>query len=399
MQNILTNQTRRILGLKPILHTWGKIEKGNWIYFHQNNVLHKVIQSSHEKGDKLLTEYDANIALDADMNVVSNRGKSKPLNLRSIEKGLSKEIKVTVNLSRKTVLAEGGVRWLPELSFTDIESIDTDIKQEIDRLYGEKVWAEKVADLLNKPKSRQNYKEGDIFCMRVAPKQYVYALLIGSFMKLRKNDFWPLRDSGHFFAHLMCVPIILRKFNFVSDRNDLTLEDIAQHKLMNPEIIMDDLLLKGTFKIAAHKNLVEDDILMPMHYSCYGKHGDGGLTTAFGMGVFDKDNIKGWLESRVPYYKEIYIVFNWGFGGVEMCVSQFLANKYSDDEFIDRCAIGGVAGGLDVNNNLIDSGSIFNNEKLRSIFDTMHIDSDLDFDVFNKKYGGLTRKEYLEVIR
>lgn len=401
MMNTISNPTRILLGLKPIHDSWKTLQRNNYTFFYGNNMLHKVIYTEEKRGSNLLVEMDTNIQIDDSLNLVSARGKTKPLNLRSIETEKPREPSLTINLTRKGVLVECGVKWLPELSFSSIDTIDKDIIEQVKNVYGENVWKNKVNNLLKNPKIRQTYKDGDILCIRLDAHQYIYALLIGSFMKLRKKDFWPSRQSGHFFSSLMCVPIMLRKFNFVSDRNDLSPEEILKHELLNPEIIMDDSLLRGDFKIAGHKKLVEEDILMPMHYSCYGKH-NVGWATAFGMGVFDKehrDDAKSWIKSRIPYYKEINIVFNWGFGAVEMDAASFVDNEESDDKFLDRNSIGGGVNGLDENGVLINSGSIFSEEKLQSIFKTMNIDSGLDFDSFNKKYGGLTRKEYLDQIK
>lgn len=402
MQNIISNSTRTLLGLKPIQASWEILQKNTYTYFYENNLLHKVIYTDKEKDSKLLIELDTNISLDDSLNLVSARGKTKPLNLRNIEKEKSKEPYLSINLTKNTLLVECGVKWLPELSFASANTINNDIPEQIKHLSGESEWNKKVQTLLKNPKIRQSYKDGDIFCVRLDAHQYVYALLIGSFLKLRKKDFWPVRNGGNYLSSVPCVPIMLRKFNFVSNRNDLHLEEILKHELLNPEIIMDDLLLRGDFKIVAHKKLTENDILMPMHYSCYGKHKGSGWATALGMGVFDKENKynkRAWIKTRMPFYKEIKIVFNWGLGSVEIDASLFVDNEMADEDFVERNGIGGIISGLDKDGKLINSDTIFSDEKLRSIFKTMNIDSELDFDAFNKKYGGLTRKEYLERIK
>lgn len=401
MQSLISNHTRNLLGLKPIATSWKTLEKAGFSYYHEHNILQKVIYNEGKKGDKVYTELDTDIKLDDALDIISSRGKGKPLNLRNIEKEKCKAPSLSINLTQKMVLVNCGVKWLPELSFAAVETLDADVQAQIQSLYGEKQWKAKVDQLLKNPKIRQSYKDGDVICIRLDAGKYVYALLIGSFMKLRKKDFWPLRQMGHFFASLMCVPIILRKFNFVTDRNDLGLEEILKYELLNPEIIMDDLLLRGHFKIVARKKLVREDILFPMHYSCYGKHSSNGQATAFGMGVFDKenrDNVKAWLKSRLPHYKEINIVFNWGFGAVEMNANHFVDHIESDDNFEDRNGLGGIIAGLDSNGKLIDAYNIFSKEKLQSIFKTMKIDCEPDFDAFNQKYGGLTRQEYLNNI-
>lgn len=401
MQNLILNDTRTLLGLKPIATSWQTLQKAGFSYYHEHNILQKVIYTDEKKGIKVYTELDTDIKLDNALDIISSRGKGKPLNLRNIEKEKSKASSLSINLNQKTLLVNCGVKWLPELSFSAVETLDADVQAQIESLYGEKQWKAKVEQLLKNPKIRQSYKDGDVICIRLDAGKYVYALLIGSFMKLRKKDFWPSRQTGHFFSSLMCVPIVLRKFNFVTNKNDLGLDDILKHELLNPEIIMDDLLLRGSFKIVAHKKLVEDDILFPMHYSCYGKHSGSGQATAFGMGVFDKENrknVKAWLKSRLPHYKEITIVFNWGFGAVELDANHFVNNAESDDNFEDRNGLGGMVDGLDGKGKLINAYNTFSKEKLQRIFKTMGIDCEPDFDAFNKKYGGLTRQEYLNNI-
>lgn len=397
----LSNKARELLGLRPIDPLWDIHKEGNNIFYYKDFILHKAIQYTDKNEDSLYIEYDTSITLNEQFQMISTRGKAKDLNFGNIEKESKKEVRLTINISKKSILAECGIKWLPELSCRSIETLEKDMLIQIREQYGESLWEKKVKEFLKSPKLRQTYKDGDVFCIRLDANKYVYAVLIASFMKLRKMDVWPSRGSGHLFTQLMTVPIILRKYNFISSRNDLTVEEVIQHELLNPDTIMDDALLRGEYKIIGKKKLVEDDISLPMHYSCYGRRDKGGLTSAWGIGIFDKENRgleKEWLESRLPYYNCINIIFTWGFGFVELDLKEFLKSKNSDIDFCDAAGIGGLYGSLDDDGNLVNPGSIFEPEKVKQIFDTMGVNLPNDFDAFNKKYGGLTRHEYIEKI-
>ncbi|MCD7936169.1 MAG: immunity 26/phosphotriesterase HocA family protein [Tannerellaceae bacterium] len=415
MENILTNSTRVLLGLKPIDPTWTIIGKEreyymeevyDIIYFCDDTTLHKVIYREQSRKGEIQIECDTSILLDEEQSILTKRGKSKPLMVWNVKLEKSKEPRLSINFTYKTVLVECGVKWLPELPFADIQTIDKDILSVVKEKYGESVWQKKVSEILKKPKIRQTAKEGDIFCVRWGANQYVYGLLIGILAKLIKKDYWPPKEvgAGHYFNLQMWMPVIIRMFNFVSDKNDLALEEITKHELLNPEIIMDASFLEGNYKIVTHKKLVEDDILMPMRYSFYGKMNPYyGSSTAAGLAEELKwngeNNTRSIIELSLPAYYKINIVFNWGFGSVEMDANEFLRNKDGYDEFVDLNGTAGGIDGLDENGQLINPPTIFSEEKILRIFQTMGIDCEPDFDAFNKKYGGITRKQYLESIK
>jgi len=64
IQNILSDQSRILLGLKPVLSTWQTIQEEDRIYFFENNILYKAIYAFEDNGDDLIVEYDTNILLD-----------------------------------------------------------------------------------------------------------------------------------------------------------------------------------------------------------------------------------------------------------------------------------------------------------------------------------------------
>ena len=56
MQNLISNDTRTLLGLKPITTSWQTLQKAGFSYYHEHNILQKVIYIDEKKGNKVYTE-------------------------------------------------------------------------------------------------------------------------------------------------------------------------------------------------------------------------------------------------------------------------------------------------------------------------------------------------------
>lgn len=413
MFNLLNNQSRALLALKPIDPTWQCVSQDNMQFYHANGVLHKIIfrvsikpysQLVYEdiKYD-FLVEYDVALPLNEHLEVVTPRGKPRAIDYRYIS-GLRthKLPHIKIDLTNKAALVECGVRWLPGFTFNSTDTINQDIAVFV-QSYSEKEWKKQLKTLCKSPKTRQKYAEGDIFCVNVGPNQFVYLLLIGSLMHMRKTAYWQDQLSAHHhMKSWMGIPIIYRKYDFISERNDLTLAEVTQHGLLAAEYSMDDQLMQGEYKIIGHKALTVDDIDFPISFNIYTKYSGNGSTTAAGMGIVndDEENLRI-LQFYAQRKADTWLTLEWGFASYRWRLEDYLPLPKIDTCFEPHTGVGwGVAGFHPTAERKVHNAlEAFGKDKLVHLLTILGQPPITDFDAFNQAHSGLTRQAYIDYIQ
>ncbi len=413
MLNVLNNQSRALLALKPIDPVWQCVSQDDMQFYHADGVLYKAIfrvpinpysQLAYEdvKYD-FIVEYDLNLPLNEQLEVIAPRGQAKTINYRYIS-GLRthKLPHIKMDLTNKAALVECGVRWLPGFTFNSTDTLNQDIAAFV-QSYGEKEWQKQLKLLCKSPKTRQKYAEGDIFCVSVGPNQFVYLLLIGSLMHLRKTKLWAEQvPKNHYMKSWMGIPVIYRKYDFISDRNDLAQDEITQHTLLAAEYSMDDQFMRGDYKIIGHKPLVADDIDFPISFSVHTRQGEG-ATTAAGMGLLANDEVENLhiLQSYAQRKADVWLTLEWGIGSYRWRLQDYLAHKDLDLCFIPHSGVGwGVAGFHPAAEPKVGNAlDAFGEDKLVQLLTSLGQPPITDFDAFNQAHLGLTRQAYIDYIQ
>ncbi|EAE2636913.1 hypothetical protein E1V02_15350, partial [Listeria monocytogenes] len=184
-------------------------------------------------------------------------------------------------------------------------------------------WLSTLTKAKLKVKTRQTIQQGSIFSYPIG-NEYGFGLVIGCFQMFRKQKIMP-QDSSHYLNLMMGVPLVIRSFNYTSKQNTVDLPLLKKRQLLNPEFIMDDLVLRGDFPIIGRVVLEEADILFPMNFSF-----NGVSTTYAGYQAIDepdRDIIK-------KYEEEITIRFDWGFGSKTMTAKEFLKRRSGKESFL-----------------------------------------------------------------
>lgn len=413
MHTLLNNRSRELLGLKPIDPDWQCYRSDDLLFYYSHNVLHKVLCKVRDNPysylefkqdkDEFIIEYDADLPLNPQLEIVPSRGKPQAVSFQYLSRLRSnKQPLLRLNLSHKTLVSECGVKWLPSLSFASLATLNEDIEQQVAEKFGDKIWKNKVKTLLKSPKTRQSYKEGDIFCVNVGPNLFAYGLLIGSLMHLRKTARWQQLPEMHYMTSWMTVPIIYRKFNLLSARNDLTVEQVCQHALLAAEYSMDDQLMRGQFKIIGQKHLVPEDVDFPLSFSAFKKHTGSGYASFAGMDLSGHNAQLNHekLEYFASINAQVFITLEWGFASLRWSLKDYLTLVDADFNFAPRLGIGGGFMGVDPRESKPITHSLeqFGEAKLRHLLSLAAQPCEAQIDQFNSQYNGLTRQEYLDYI-
>ncbi|MBF2588098.1 immunity 26/phosphotriesterase HocA family protein [Listeria marthii] len=379
---MINNEIREVIGLHQILENDQKLTVDNAIVIIRENVLIKLILDQAD----FYKEIDFDIEL-TDSNELIGRKNAKPkaLTLKAILKAKTKELRLKINKVSHRIELKLGVRHFKNLYFEkDMLFTKENVQEKIIAVLGSD-WLSTLAKAKLAVKTRQTIKQGCVFSYPIG-NEYGFALVIGCFQTFRKQKIMP-QDSSHYLNLMMGVPLVIRTFNYTSEQNTVDVQLLKQQELLNPEFIMDDLVLRGDFPIIGEAVLEESDILFPMSFSF-----NGVSTTYAGYQVTDASD----REIIKSHIKEITVRFDWGFGSKTMPAKQYLKRSTGKELFLPYSGLGmtPVAG---YSKKLVSPKSIFSEKELKQIYAVLDINGEMSFDDFNEKYNGITAQHILSI--
>ncbi|EAC2904695.1 TPA_asm: hypothetical protein GYP97_11350 [Listeria monocytogenes] len=379
---MINNEIREVIGLHQINENDQKLTVENAEVIIRNHVLIKLILNQAD----CYKEIDYNLEL-TDTNELVGRKNAKPkaLTTKTILKAKTKELRLKINKISHRIELKLGVQHFENIYFEKRMLLTKEnVQEKIAANYGSD-WLSILDKAKLKVKTRQTIQQGSIFSYPIG-NEYGFGLVIGCFQAFRKQKIMP-QDSSHYLRLMMGVPLVIRSFNYTSKQNTVDLLLLKKQELLNPEFIMDDLVLRGDFPIIGRVDLEEADISFPMNFSF-----NGVSTTYAGyqtIGEPDRDIIK-------KYEEEITVRFDWGFGSKTMPAKEFLKRSSGKESFLPYSGLGmtPIAG---YSKKLVSPKSIFSEEELKQIYTVLDINGEMSFDDFNENYNGLTAQNILSI--
>lgn len=379
---MINNEIREVIGLHQINENDQKLTVENAEVIIRNHVLIKLILNQAD----CYKEIDYNLEL-TDTNELVGRKNAKPkaLTTKTILKAKTKELRLKINKISHRIELKLGVQHFENIYFEKRMLLTKEnVQEKIAANYGSD-WLSILDKAKLKVKTRQTIQQGSIFSYPIG-NEYGFGLVIGCFQAFRKQKIMP-QDSSHYLRLMMGVPLVIRSFNYTSKQNTVDLLLLKKQELLNPEFIMDDLVLRGDFPIIGRVDLEEADISFPMNFSF-----NGVSTTYAGyqaIGEPDRDIIK-------KYEEEITVRFDWGFGSKTMPAKEFLKRSSGEESFLPYSGLGmtPIAG---YSKKLVSPKSIFSEEELKQIYAVLDINGEMSFDDFNENYNGLTAQNILSI--
>lgn len=379
---MINNEIREVIGLHQINENDQKLTVENAEVIIRNHVLIKLILNQAD----CYKEIDYNLEL-TDTNELVGRKNAKPkaLTTKTILKAKTKELRLKINKISHRIELKLGVQHFENIYFEKRMLLTKEnVQEKIAANYGSD-WLSILDKAKLKVKTRQTIQQGSIFSYPIG-NEYGFGLVIGCFQAFRKQKIMP-QDSSHYLRLMMGVPLVIRSFNYTSKQNTVDLLLLKKQELLNPEFIMDDLVLRGDFPIIGRVDLEEADISFPMNFSF-----NGVSTTYAGyqaIGEPDRDIIK-------KYEEEITVRFDWGFGSKTMPAKEFLKRSSGKESFLPYSGLRmtPIAG---YSKKLVSPKSIFSEEELKQIYAVLDINGEMSFDDFNENYNGLTAQNILSI--
>ncbi|EAE6828093.1 hypothetical protein BHS35_04525 [Listeria monocytogenes] len=379
---MINNEIREVIGLHPILENDQKLSVENRTVIIRENRLIKLIVEQADYYKEI--DYDLELT-DTNELIGRKNAKSKPLTLKAILKAKTKELRLKINKVSHRMELKLGVQHFENLYFAeDMVITKENVQEKITAMYG-KDWLNTLAKAKRKVKMRQTIQQGAVFSYPIG-NEFGFALVISCFQTFRKQKIMP-QDSSHYLNLMMGVPLVIRTFNYTSEQKMVDLQLLKKQELLNPEFIMDDLVLRGDYPIIGKAVLEESDILFPMNFSFNGES-----TTYAGyqaIGASDREIIQ-------RHKKEIMVRFDWGFGSKTMSAKEFLKKSSGKEYFLPYSGLGmtPVAG---YSKKLVSPKTIFSEGELKQIYAVLAIDGGISFDDFNEKHNGISAQNLLSI--
>ncbi len=384
----LDDTKRYYYGLSPIAPEWDRvvrfsathcIMKRSEIYFEGNTVKKLIYEElGGEKGYRYYLESDMDTA-------TNNRRTVIPKTSRGREKTLTPSLLQTPVYMREHLcvyLGDGGVSAYNSandqmLPIPAIRTIRT--KEDFDRFTEEYIALcpkdyDKILDNFhNKKRVKVRFTAGDIFRVQLTPTLYTYALILA---KVRQLEKWSEIPTKHPMRKMMTQPIIFRQYALVTEKSDMTAEELRKIPLLPAEFAQDNEILWETYPIVCSKELEESDIDL-------------------GFGVSMRLKMVAWgLAAHTFENSECQIFENKG-GELALSFDALTGELFASY---------GVSLGINVNSNGGEAGIIHhpitkNEQTKKTIAEYFGFSLESACDEFAQRFGGITRKQFIELAK
>ncbi len=415
----LTSQERKYLALNDISPDWEKTEIysksfggrcfSRFTCFYDGDVIVKYIHEEYDYRGCLYQHYleaDTNLKTDSRKMLLplTKRGHQKPVTASNVMAIMPFGCEFDVWYNDET--ADMCLRNARNNQHVEIEKTNQlkNIRSESD-FHEFMNWyistcppnyMDKVREMKTLEKQTIRYKVGDIFRCEHGRNNFCYGLIIGKIADMKK---WKEFPENHTIREQMGKPILVRLYDFVTDNPNMTPEELENIPLRPSEYCMDNDIIWNVHKIVGHKKLTEDDILFPLVIS-RGMPINPTAERYINPNLINVDHFDAYVE-----WGTAQLFFKWN--DIPQEIGQLIllncGNYPRGTSFFIMCDYCGktLAEILEESpGNVIKDDILLpeNKNKLRLAMKGLGLSENAGFDEFAVKFGGMTRKEYLEKI-
>ncbi len=415
----LTSEERKYLALNDINPDWEKTEiysksfggryLSRFTCFYEGDVIVKYIHEEYNSSDNLYEYYcEADTSLKTDdrkmLLPLTKRGHSKPVTASNVMAIMPFGCEFEIWYTDET--AEMYLRNIRNNQHVEIEktaqlqsiSSENDFHEFMNWYISTcpPSYMDKIKEMRTLEKKTIKYKVGDIFRCEHDRSNYCYGLIIGKIEDMKK---WEEFSETHTIRELMGKPILIRLYDFVTDNPNMTAKELEDIPLRPSQYCMDNDIIWNVHKIVGHKKLTKNDIQFPLIISkrIPMNHEKPRYTNP---DLINVDSFNAYIEwgtaqlffrwNDIP--QEIGQLILLGYGNYQRGVNCFIMCEYCGktlDEILEEDPKDCIKHEL-----LLPE----NQNKLRFAMKALGLSENADFDEFAEKFGGMTRKDYLEKI-
>lgn len=423
---MLTDEERRYLALNAMNPEWdsvsryhsvANVRKSRTVIFFDGDLIVKVIHEEIAMDDdgavlrKVYSEFDTKLETDGRQKILplTSRGKPKPVtpaNIMSVKPfGCELWIKLENN---KSAIYVRNLRNNQKLAIGEAQRIKTILSDADFHAFMQyyisscpEDYFEHIDELRNMPHQTVSFDAGDIFRCQLNRAHYAYGLILAKISEIEK---WAeLPKDNLTFRGLAQQPILIRMYDFVTTKKEISIRELSKMAMRPPEICCDNNIIWGTHKIVASKALTPDDIQFPFQ-----------LTRLYATGRNDRL----YVTDNNPFRKgePLFLLVEWGFSSVRIPYGDVPDNiRKLLDEGKGNYYRGGVNQSINpahCGRTLADilketPGHIVqfdlllpeNRDKFNMVMRFLNLPEDCTVDAFAAKYGGISRQAFIELVK
>lgn len=365
---VLDNSMRYYYGLSPMQMDWDRVILANMrdggpdcteLYF-DGDVIRKMVRLECDRNGRLyyFSETDMDTPTNARQTILpkTERGREQPLTYSALQ--IHEQTVLCIYRTKDSFTVKGYNHinhWnlpLPEKTIPELYLVPEYTAEYIRSCPPS--YEEFLHDYRTKKSQRVKYHAGDIFRVQLSPNLFTYCLILGDAQKIAKWEELPLI---HPLRSLGDVSMIYRQYAIVTERLDMTPEKLQQIPLMPMQNCYSDHdITNGMHPIIGHKMLEESDIDLGFH-------------------IYKSLNAVAWGMTTHTFSKDPCGIFSLSFSGRTSHWRGIQNNGFTAGE--------------------IPIPEHPQAEAQRLLIEHYGFSEDTAVDEFAKKFGGMTRAEFI----
>ena len=247
----LTNEQRPCFGLVPVDMEWERIETKQGPYDQYKTYLYlegdRVVKCIM-CGENLYSEYELSEMVSRDRSVLLPKtAKGKPVTLTSAAVAKRKGTGMRLYYSDRNIHLYNEVT---QCTYYMNSYLKDDISDMADFSRWVEEWCRETTDedaqdilLFSKmDRKRVRYREGDVFRFKIGRREYGYGRILLDYdaMRRKKEPFWDI---------LMGKPLVCSAYHIITERDDVTVEELKGLRSLPSRIMADNALFYGEYEI------------------------------------------------------------------------------------------------------------------------------------------------------
>jgi hypothetical protein len=376
-QQVLTNDERAYFGLDRIRPDWERIAiQPDFSVYFDRNVIRKTVALRRPQGEgyENFIEY---IESDCEIRTrdrqfvfpLAVKCKAKKLTFSSVS-----SIKPTGCVFRMNLVRPDGPSALHVSNSRNSISLPIAFPGNLHTLEQFRQWLadfiaacpsgyfEKVDRMRTLAIRRVKYYNGDIFRFEIGLEYYGFGLIIGQTRIMKTDRLLPKEHIMHF---ALGPPILVRLYMIKTKDKHMSPEKIITHPLGKTFLMTEKPIIWGTYGIVGVKKLIAEDISFPVQAGV-SLNRSPCVRLCWGLGMVVKQGVRG-VPEQIESNRLLRNIIHFEAGDIYLEPMMSVAQT--------------------------DAAS---NELEQIAFKYFKVPSNITFDEFARRYGGMTTAEYAE---
>ncbi len=257
----LNNDQRECFALVPISAQWQCIEAKRSPYDQFKTFLYldgDTIVKCILSGDSYYCEYELNETVSPDRKFLmpkTAKGKPVPLTSSSIlkRKGIGMRLNYigkNVNVYNENTECSYYFNSYLNDGISDLDGFSLWVGQWCDETRPSDL--EDIITFSQQKRKHVRYNEGDVFRFKIGRRLYGYGRILVDYDKMRKHKepFWDI---------LMCKPLVCSVFHIVTERPNVSVDELKALRSLPSTIIADNALFYGEYEIIGNMPIADDE--------------------------------------------------------------------------------------------------------------------------------------------